>query len=279
MTHIVEGWQASHLQKRPAVAAAGALAMHTFILAIVILMTQSVHQRGTIEKSHAPAAPSFENLVFVFRESATPPGGGGGGGNGQSAPIRHAEAPGLDPATLHIALSADEQERQDAASVLPALVLDAKPLESGIEVQAGLPIGGVSIGTSLGNGSAGGVGDGVGSGIGPGRGPGLGDGSDGGAGVGPYRAGGSVTPPRVIVQVKPAYTNRAMMARLEGSVLLELVVQANGMSTNIRVTRSLDPDGLDRETVRAASQWRFAPGRLNGPVDVLASIQIDFHVR
>lgn len=89
-----------------------------------------------------------------------------------------------------------------------------------------------------------------------------------------------MTPPRVIVAVKPTYTNRAMMARIEGSVMLELVVRADGTPANIRVTRSLDPDGLDGEAVRAASQWRFAPGRLNGnPVDVVASIQIDFHVR
>jgi TonB family protein len=67
---------------------------------------------------------------------------------------------------------------------------------------------------------------------------------------------------------------------IEGRVMLELIVRANGSPTNIRVTRSLDPDGLDGEAVRAASQWRFAPGRLNGNrVDVAASIQIDFHVR
>jgi protein TonB len=141
-------------------------------------------------------------------------------------------------------------------------------------------MGGISIGTSLGPGTGGGVGEGIGTGIGSGRGPGLGEGSGGGIGGGSYRAGGSVTPPRVIVEVKPTYTNRAMLDRIEGSVLLEVIVRASGIPTNIRVIRSLDPDGLDGEAVRAASQWRFEPGRLNGhPVDVVASIQIDFHIR
>jgi protein TonB len=163
---------------------------------------------------------------------------------------------------------------------LQALVLDAKPLASGTEEQLGLPMGGVSIGTSLGPGTGGGVGEGVGTGIGPGRGPGLGDGSGGGTGGLAYRAGGSVTSPHVILEVKPTYTNRAMLDRIEGSVMLELIVRADGIPTNIRVTRSLDPDGLDGEAVRAASQWRFEPGRLNGtPVDVVVSIQIDFHIR
>ena len=77
-----------------------------------------------------------------------------------------------------------------------------------------------------------------------------------------------------------SYTNRAMTDRIEGSVMLEVIVRASGIPTNIRVTRSLDPNGLDGEAVRAASQWRFEPGRLNGkPVDVVASIQVDFHIR
>jgi protein TonB len=109
---------------------------------------------------------------------------------------------------------------------------------------------------------------------------GLNDGSGGGTGGLAYRASGSVTPPRVIREVKPTYTNRAMLGRIEGSVMLELIVRANGIPTNIRVTRSLDPDGRDGEAARAASQWLFEPGRLNGtPVNVVASILIDFYIR
>jgi protein TonB len=68
--------------------------------------------------------------------------------------------------------------------------------------------------------------------------------------------------------------------RIEGNVLLELIVRSNGVPSDIRVIRSLDPGGLDQEAIRAASQWRFEPGRLNGvPVDVAVSLQVDFHIR
>lgn len=281
MTHIVDGCHASHLPRHGSLAATISLAMHTLVVSIVILGTTAVQQRGTTTKPQVTTTqPSFEHLVFIVRESPAPLGGGGGGGNRQRAPIRRAEAPGADRMTLRIARPVSVQGRDEVLPSLPALVLDAKPLSSGKEEQLGLPMGGVSIGASLGPGVGGGVGEGIGTGIGPGRGPGLGDGSGGGTGGGPYRAGGSVTPPRVILEVRPTYTNRAMTDRIEGSVMLEVIVRASGIPTNIRVTRSLDPNGLDGEAVRAASQWRFEPGRLNGkPVDVVASIQVDFHIR
>jgi protein TonB len=281
MVHIVEGRYVSPLPGRGYSAATTSLVIHTLFITTAIFAAMSIRQHATAEKLPAAMAQTpSEHLVFIARESPGPVAGGGGGGNRQTAPIRRAEAPGADPVTLRIAKAVSVDGRDDVMPSLPALVLDARPLASGRVEQVGLPMGGVSIGTSLGPGTGGGVGEGLGTGIGPGRGPGLGDGSGGGTGGLAYRAGGSVTPPRVILQVKPTYTNRAMLDRIEGSVMLELTVRANGIPTKIRVTRSLDPDGLDGEAVRAASQWRFEPGRLNGtPVDVVVSIQLDFHLR
>jgi periplasmic protein TonB len=280
MVHIIDGRYDSHLPGRGYSAAATSVFTHTLVVSMAILAATSIRQAATSSRSPiAPAQTRFEHLIFIERESAGPVAGGGGGGNGQSAPIRRAEAPGADPMTVRIARPVSRKD-DDVIPFLPVLVLDAKPLASGREEQLGLPIGGVSIGTSLGPGTGGGVDDGIGTGIGPGRGPGLNDGFNGGTGGLAYRAGGSVTSPRVIREVKPTYTNRAMLNRIEGSVMLELIVRANGVPTNIRVTRSLDPNGLDGEAVRAASEWRFEPGRLNGtPVDVVASILIDFHIR
>ena len=106
-----------------------------------------------------------------------------------------------------------------------------------------------------------------------GRGPGVGIGSGGGTGGDVYHPGGSVTAPRVISEVKPTYTNEALTQKIQGSVVLELVVQANGLTSDIRVVRSLDPGGLDQQAIIAASQWRFEPGRLAGrPVNVLSDV-------
>ena len=59
----------------------------------------------------------------------------------------------------------------------------------------------------------------------------------------------------------PQYTTDAMRARVQGSIVVECVVQTNGACTNIRVTRSFDPAfGLDQEAIKAAAQWQFRPG-------------------
>ena len=163
---------------------------------------------------------------------------------------------------------------------LPSIVLDAKPLASGLFDQIGLPAGGVMSGTSTGPGSGGGVGTGIGTGIGSGRGPGLGPGSGGGTGGGVYRPGGAVSGPRLINEVKPKYTSEALRNRIQGTVVLEAVVSGDGCTSQIRVVRSLDRGGLDEEAVAAVAQWRFEPGRLAGaPVDVLVTIMLDFSVR
>jgi protein TonB len=84
----------------------------------------------------------------------------------------------------------------------------------------------------------------------------------------------------VIAEVKPTYTNDALLHRVQGTVVLELVVTHEGRPSQIRVVRSLDPEGLDDQAVAAVAHWRFEPGRLAGaPVDVLVSVMVDFWVR
>jgi periplasmic protein TonB len=223
------------------------------------------------------------HLVFIA-PAGLPGAGGGGGGNRQPGPIRRAEAIGRDRVILRVAKPRVPATTLTATApelpVLPAVVLDAIPLASGTRDVLGLPEGGVSFGTSTGPGSGGGVGEGIGTGIGPGRGAGLGPGSGGGTGGGLYRPGGSVTTPRVTTQVKPKYTSDALRLRIQGSVLLEMVVTSTGRTSNIRVVQSLDPGGLDEEAIAAARQWKFDPGRLGGtPVDVLVTLILDFRIQ
>jgi protein TonB len=67
---------------------------------------------------------------------------------------------------------------------------------------------------------------------------------------------------------------------IRGTVVLEVVVAADGCPSHIRVVKSLDRGGLDDEAVAAVAQWRFEPGRLAGaPVDVLVTIMVDFSIR
>jgi TonB family protein len=93
-------------------------------------------------------------------------------------------------------------------------------------------------------------------------------------------AGGAVTAPRLLTEVKPNYTSDALLHRIEGTIVLDVVVTRSGLPSDIRVVRSLDPGGLDEQAVAAVAQWRFQPGRLAGtPVDVLVTIMLDFFIR
>jgi TonB family protein len=258
------------------------IALHTCAALLVLSLASRsgstpMHQQGNAP-STAPITPP--RVVFLLPVSRVPGGGGGGGGNRQTGPIRRAESPGHDAITLRIARPIEPSPRiVDAETPLPGLLLDAKPLASGFVEQLGLPSGGVTFGTSTGPGTGGGVGTGTGTGIGAGRGPGLGDGVGGGTGGGVYRPGGSVTAPQLVSQVRPSYTPSALDQRVQGSVVLELVVTEAGEPSQIRVVRSLDA-GLDEEAIKAVREWKFKPGRLSGtPVPVLVTIVLGFTIR
>jgi TonB family protein len=274
----------------PSQVAASAILHAAGLVIIVALLGPSTVRKPDVPRTSAIVQDDrvlVQRLVFLAT-AVHEPGGGGGGGNREPGPIRRAEGIGSDALTLRVrkppaaapivtnTTPAAPEELAPAASI----VLDARPLASGSVEQIGLPTGGVSYGTSMGSGSGGGVGTGVGTGIGPGRGPGVGPGSGGGIGGGVYRPGGAVTSPRVITEVKPTYTTDALAHRLQGTVVLELVVTRDGRPSQIRVIRSLDPEGLDQRAVAAAAEWRFEPGRLAGtPVDVLVTLMLDFRIR
>ncbi len=94
-----------------------------------------------------------------------------------------------------------------------------------------------------------------------------------------YKAGGDVTMPSVIYKVDPAYTEDASRDKIQGAVLLSIVVGADGLAHDIGIAKGLNP-GLDARAAEAVQQWRFAPGTLKGePVAVRATIQINFKLR
>ena len=282
------GWGKFSTQRLPRPTLIAALhvsaAIHAIACAVLVAIATTpaaIPSETAVEPSVRPS--SMATLVFVAKALPTSEkaAGGGGGGNRQPGPMRRAQAHGSDAATLRIVRPVDSSDRSGVDVVpLPGVLLDAKPLASGDRELMGWPSAGVDFGTSTGEGSGGGVGTGTGSGIGPGRGPGLGEGAGGGSGGGVYRPGGSVTPPTVIIEVHPTYTTDALERRIQGTVVLELIVTADGMPSRIRVVRSLDPDGLDGAATEAVGQWRFRPGKKDGtPVAVLVTIFLDFTIR
>ena len=93
-----------------------------------------------------------------------------------------------------------------------------------------------------------------------------------------YKIGGDVLAPKVIKKFEPQYTKRARHDKIQGAVLIDLIVGANGRPKNIRVERSLAPD-LDKQAARSVSSWRFDPATRSGkPVSVQAKIEVHFRL-
>lgn len=92
------------------------------------------------------------------------------------------------------------------------------------------------------------------------------------------RPGPGVVDPKVLSEVRPAYTASAMRRKVQGRVELEVVVGAEGKVMDARVVKPLDPD-LDLQAVEAARRWTFEPGRRDGrPVAVAVHIVMSFTI-
>lgn len=91
-----------------------------------------------------------------------------------------------------------------------------------------------------------------------------------------------IAPPRVLKEVRPAYTPEAMRNRVQGRVRLQGVVERDGTISGITVIESLDPQfGLDQSAISALKQWTFQPGTtVDGtPVRVLITVDLTFALR
>jgi TonB family protein len=93
-----------------------------------------------------------------------------------------------------------------------------------------------------------------------------------------YRVGRTVTVPVVIHKIDPEYTAKARTAKIQGQVLLKLVIDPDGVGRDIVVIRGID-SGLNQNAVRAVRRWRFQPATHNAtPVAVSANIEVTFRL-
>lgn len=226
-----------------------------------------------------PVRPPAQ-MVWVPTDTPTAGGGGQGGGNQRPEPPRRAEAPGRDALTVR-PTPAVAPTPAPAIEPEPTVALSAEPMAAGLTPLVGvLDPAAPGDPDSTGAGSGSGTDGRDGPGSGPGRGPGVGGGEGGEIGeVGP--PGNGVSWPRLVRDVRPAYTADAMRARITGSVGLSCVVDRDGSVRDCRLTRSLDRrHGLDEAALRAARLWTFLPARRRDePVPVRVTIDMDFSLR
>ena len=84
------------------------------------------------------------------------------------------------------------------------------------------------------------------------------------------------TPPQVIRNAAPEYTEEARNARVKGTVVLTAQIGTDGIAHDIRVVKHMDY-GLDDKAVECLSKWLFQPGTIDGvPRSWSVTVEIAF---
>jgi TonB family protein len=279
-----------------AFAASGAL--HAALLGCLLFLT-------TLSVATAPEGRTETPVRLVFLATPGPGGGGGGGGLRQPAPPPKArlQGPSIERSPVAPPRTITTRPPTPKPEIVPPPVrpqpvarpIDPPPVPAPRPVpQVVAPVATAPADTSNragtlaetpreseshGSGAGTGVGTGEGTGIGEGTGAGIGPGSGGGTGGGPYRPGSGITPPGLLREVRPDYTEEARRRGVEGDVVLEIVVRADGTVGSIKVLQGLS-GGLDQRAIDAVRQWRFSPARRFGtPVDVMVEVAVEFKLR
>lgn len=96
--------------------------------------------------------------------------------------------------------------------------------------------------------------------------------------AGVYRIGKGVLAPVPLYKPEPEYSEAARVARLQGTVVVRVVIGTDGRAQDARIQRELGL-GLDENALEAISQWKFKPGTREGePVPVAAVIEVNFRL-
>ena len=84
--------------------------------------------------------------------------------------------------------------------------------------------------------------------------------------------------PRAIYQPDPEYSEEARKAKYQGTVVLWMIVTADGRPRDIHVQRSVGM-GLDEKAIEAVKTWKFEPARKDGvPVAVQINVEVSFRL-
>jgi protein TonB len=91
------------------------------------------------------------------------------------------------------------------------------------------------------------------------------------------RVGGDVKPPRLLSQVQPVYPAIARTAKVEGQVVVDAVIDAQG---NVVKAHAVSGPGLlIPAALNAVEQWKYAPTYLNGvAVSIAMNVTVDFNL-
>jgi protein TonB len=253
------------------------LLVHGGLIALVLALGTNETVQQTVKESVQIFAPDLAPYVPKAAPKKVAMGGGGGGGAREQLQANKGKLPKIAPRQF-VPPTAVITNPDPKLVMEPTIVVQPNANLPILNTpQLGNPLG-MPGPPSSGRGSGGGIGEGKGGGVGPGNGVGFGPGSGAGTGGGVYRIGGGVSKPELIFKPEPEYSEEARKAKFQGTVLLSIVIQPDGRTSNIRVIRQLGL-GLDEKAIEAVQKWKFRPSLKDGqPVAVQANVEVNFRL-
>jgi protein TonB len=91
------------------------------------------------------------------------------------------------------------------------------------------------------------------------------------------KPGRRITPPSLIHEVEPEYSDYGQQNRITGICAIGLIVDANGVPQNVHVIKGMEPS-MDDNAMDAVKQYRLKPAMMDGttPVPVEITVEVDF---
>jgi periplasmic protein TonB len=248
--------------------------IHVLGIALVLIVSKFVVDKAP--QIRQSVIELVDPSDIVLPPSATHAGGGGGGGDQSKSEANKGRPPKFDldqitPPQVVLKNEAPKLPVEQTIAVPPIVKMPTSQTNVGDPLKQALI-------ASNGTGTMSGIGSGSSGGIGSGNGRGLGPGSIAGTGGGVFRVGGGVSAPVPIYKPDAEFSEEARKTKHQGTVLLSLVVGADGRPRDMRVVRPLGM-GLDEKALEAVKQWRFEPAKRDGvAVPVYISVEVNFNL-
>jgi TonB family protein len=88
----------------------------------------------------------------------------------------------------------------------------------------------------------------------------------------------AITPPIAIYKPRPGYSKEAKDAKLQGIVILEVMIAADGTVSDVKVTKGFDK-GMDENAAQTVKKWKFLPAMKAGkPVPYKNEVAVSFKI-